>query len=91
MRYILGLKGKLQHLRANSGPPAPHRAEASLVSNSGMTSLTTAFCFAAWSSKMPPANIGAVLSMLDGPEGCDPAFHVVWAWFHDSWVSCLYA
>ena len=24
------------------------------------------------------ANLGAVLSLLDGPSGCDPAFYVVW-------------
>ena len=40
----------------------------------------TAFCAATWSSKMPLADTGAVLSMLDGPKGCDPAFQVS----HDS-------
>ena len=27
------------------------------------------------------ANVGAVLSLLDGPTGCDPAFCVSWFWF----------
>ena len=26
----------------------------------------------------PLASVGAVLSLLDGPTGCDPAFCVVW-------------
>ena len=37
---------------------------------------------AAWSTKMPMAHNGAVVSLLDGPNGCDPAFSVVWAIFH---------
>ena len=31
-----------------------------------------------WSRHQPLANAGAVLSVLDGPQGCDPAFCVVW-------------
>ena len=31
-----------------------------------------------WSSRQPVANAGAVLSLLDGPTGCDPAFCIVW-------------
>ena len=31
-----------------------------------------------WSRRQPFANVGAVLSLLDGPTGCDPAFCVVW-------------
>ena len=31
-----------------------------------------------WSRRQPLANVGAVLSLLDGPTGCDPAFCVVW-------------
>ena len=49
-----------------------------LFQSLALTSLRIAFCSAASSSKMPLANTGAVLSVL-GPEGCDPAFHVVWA------------
>ena len=32
----------------------------------------------AWSRRQPLANMGAVLSVLDGPQGCDPAYFVVW-------------
>ena len=31
-----------------------------------------------WTRRQPLASIGAVLSLLDGPTGCDPAFCVVW-------------
>ena len=33
------------------------------------------------SSKMPLANAPAILNLLDGPVGIDPAFHIVWARF----------
>ena len=31
-----------------------------------------------WSRRQPLASFGAVLSLLDGPTGCDPALCVVW-------------
>ena len=31
-----------------------------------------------WSRRQPMACVGAVLSLLDGPTGCDLAFCVVW-------------
>ena len=31
-----------------------------------------------WSRRQPFASVGAVLNLLDGPTGCDPAFCVVW-------------
>ena len=37
--------------------------------------------WAVWSSKMPLANAPAILNLLDGPVGIDPAFHIVWARF----------
>ena len=36
---------------------------------------------AVWSSKMPLANAPAVLNLLDGPVGVDPAFHLEWSRF----------
>ena len=36
------------------------------------------FCRVVWSRRQPLANVGAVLSKLDGPSGCDPLFCVVW-------------
>ena len=29
----------------------------------------------------PLANAPAILNLLDGPVGVDPAFHIVWSWF----------
>ena len=34
-----------------------------------------------WSRRQPLASVGAVLSFMDGPQGCDPAYCVVWFWF----------
>ena len=31
-----------------------------------------------WSRRQPLASVGAVLSLLDGPTRCDPAFCVIW-------------
>ena len=31
-----------------------------------------------WSRRQPFASVDAVLCLLDGPTGCDPAFCVVW-------------
>ena len=84
MYYLLGFKEKLQILLTKSGSSALHGAEASPISITALTSLRTAFCAAAWSSKMPPAKTGALLSMLDVPEGCEPAFQVIWAKFRTS-------
>ena len=41
-------------------------------------SFATAVCRVVWSRRQPLANVGAVLSLFDGPTGCDPAFCVVW-------------
>ena len=40
--------------------------------------LVCVFCRVAWSRRQPIAHVGAVLLLLDGPVGCDPAFCVVW-------------
>ena len=36
---------------------------------------------AVWSSKMTLANAPAILNLLGGPVGIDPAFHIVWSRF----------
>ena len=45
---------------------------------SSVRKLISAFCRVSWSRRQPLAHVGAVLSLLDGPVGCDPAFCVVW-------------
>ena len=48
---------------------------------SPLRAFRTAIVIAAWSCKMPLASTPAFLSLLDGPEGVDPAFHIILARF----------
>ena len=57
---------------------ALHGIEASLLASGSLRKLRSAICKVVWSHRQPLANVGAVLSLLDGPTGCDPAFCVVW-------------
>ena len=59
-------------------PGALHGIEASFLADSSVRKLRSAFCWVSWSRRQPFAHVGAVLSLLDGPVGCDPAFCVVW-------------
>ena len=43
-----------------------------------------------WSRRQPLASVGAVLSLLDGPVGCDPAFCVAWFRFRFRLLRRLY-
>ena len=58
-----------------------HCVEASSVSQSSLTKLGSACAAAVWSRRMPLGTSGAILSLLDGPAGGDPMFHVVWSRF----------
>ena len=73
----LGFRETLGLLRSKCIPAALHGVESSHVSDANLNSLRTAFVAAAWSTRMPLAHPGAVLSLLDGPDGCDPAYFVV--------------
>ena len=53
----------------------------SYVSSSSISAFRAAIVRAVWSNKMPLANAPAILNLLDGPIGVDPAFHVVWSRF----------
>ena len=55
--------------------------EGSRISSGLLQRLRSAFVSATWCRKMPLAHVGAVLSLLDGPTGCDPGFFVVWCRF----------
>ena len=59
-------------------PAALHGVEASLLASDSLLKLRSSICRVVWSRRQPLANVGAVLSMLDGPSGCDPLFCVVW-------------
>ena len=74
----LHFHGRLGILRSMFIPGALHGIEASFLAGSGIRKLRSAFARVAWSRRQPFAHVGAVLSLLDGPVGCDPAFCVVW-------------
>ena len=72
---------KLGLVRGKYLPAGLHAAEASYVSSSSFFAFRAATMRAVWSSGMPPATAPAILNLLDGPVGIDPAFHIVWARF----------
>ena len=66
--------GRLRVLRSMFIPGALHGIEASFLAGAGLRKLRTAFVRVAWSRRQSFASVGAVLKLLDGPSGCDPAF-----------------
>ena len=75
----LGFQVKLGLARGKYLPAGLHAAEASYVFSSSISAFRAAIVRAVWSSKMPLANAIAILNLLDGPVGVDPAFHIVWS------------
>ena len=73
----LGSQVKLGLVRGEYIPAGLHAAEASYVSSCSLSAFKAAVVGAVWSSKMPLANTPAVLDLLDGPVGVDPALHIV--------------
>ena len=74
----LGFQVKLGLVRGKYLPAGLHAAEASYVSSSSISAFRAAIVLrAVWSTKMPLANAPAILNLLDGPAGVDPAFHVI--------------
>ena len=59
-------------------PAALHGIEASLLASDSLRKLRSPIHRVVWSRRQPLACVGAVLSLLDGPTGCDPLFCVVW-------------
>ena len=53
-------------------------SEASLMASDSLRKLRSSIHRVVWSRRQPLASVGAVLSLLDGPAGCDPAFCMVW-------------
>ena len=77
----LGFQVKLGLVRGKYLPAGLHAAEASYVSSSSISAFCAAIVRAVWSSKMPLASAPALLNLLDGPVGVDPAFHIIWSRF----------
>ena len=59
-------------------PVALHGIEASFLASDSLRKLLSSIHRVVWSRRQPLACAGAVLSLLDGPTGCDPAFCIVW-------------
>ena len=74
----LDFHGWLRVLRSMFILGALHGIEASFLADTSLRKLRTAFLKVAWSRRQSFASVGAVLCLLDGPSGCDPAFCVVW-------------
>ena len=73
----LDFHGRLRVLRSMFIPGALHGIEASFLAGTSLRKLRAAFLRVAWSRRQSFASVGAVLSLLDGPSGCDPASCVV--------------
>ena len=84
----LDFHGRLRVLRSMFIPGALHGIEASFLAGASLRKLRTAFVRVAWSRRQSFASVGAVLNLLDGPSGCDPAFCVVW--FRFSYVKDVF-
>ena len=74
----LDFYGRVRVVRSMYLPAALHGIEASLLASSCLRKLRSAKSRVVWSRRQPFVSVGAVLSLLDGPTGCDPAFCVVW-------------
>ena len=74
----LDFHGRVRFVRSMYLPAALHGIEASLLASDSLRKLRSSVRRVVWSRRQPWASVGAVLSLLDGPTGCDPAFCVVW-------------
>ena len=74
----LDFHGRVRVVRSMFLPAALHGVEASLLASDSLLKLRSSICKMVWSRRQPLANVDAVLSLLDGPTGCDPLFCLVW-------------
>ena len=74
--------GILRVIRSMFIPGALRGIEASFLVMSSLRNWRSSNFKVVWSCRQPLANVGAVLSLLEGPEKCDPGHCVVWFWFH---------
>ena len=70
--------GRVRLVRSMFLPAALHGIEASLLASDSLRKLRYSIHRVVWSRRQLLATVGAVLSLLDGPTGCDPAFCVIW-------------
>ena len=70
--------GRIRVVRSVYLPAALHGIEASLLASDSLRKLLSSIHRVVWSRRQLLASVGAVLSLLVCPSGCDPAFCVVW-------------
>ena len=61
-------------IRSKYLPAGLHGSEAAAVSGRHLDAIRGSIVRACWPRKLPMAHPHAVLSLLDAPDGCDPAF-----------------
>ena len=74
----LDFHGRLRVMRSLFILGALHGIEASFLVDISLRKLRTAIFKFVWPRRHSLANVGAVVSLLDGPQGCYPAYCVVW-------------
>ena len=62
----LDFHGRVRVVRSLFLPAALHGVEASLLASDSLLTLRSSICRVVWSRRQPLANVGAVLSLLDG-------------------------
>ena len=75
---FLGFQRMLGMVRSKYLPGGLHGCEGAAVSVTALGSFRSAIARAVWSKKLPMTNSPALLSLLDGPWGSDPAFFIIW-------------
>ena len=74
----MGFHWRLRVTRSVFLPGSLLGIEASLLAISSLCELRSSLLGVVWTRREPFANVGAVLCLLDGPQGCVPAYCVVW-------------
>ena len=74
----LGFLRFVGFVRTKFLPAGLHGSESAAVSGKSVDAFRTSIVRACWSQKLPMSNTRAVLSLLDAPERCEPAFYVIW-------------
>ena len=73
-----GFGAKLGNVRSKFLSASLHDCEASKIAQRSFLKFRSACTSTVWSRRMPLAQYGTVLRLLDGPVGCDPGFCVIW-------------
>ena len=74
----LDFHGRVRVVRSMYLSAALQGIEASLLASDSLRKCRSSTLRVVWSRRQHLANVGAVLSLMDGPTGCDHAYCVVW-------------